>query len=62
MTDLNRITGDEYCGHILTENYSEALEEISYHRGVLHDPDVVDACLRLFAGKIFTFNAGFPRE
>ncbi len=40
----------------------KALEEISFHRGVLYDPDVVDACLRLFAGKIFTFHAGFPRE
>jgi HD-GYP domain-containing protein (c-di-GMP phosphodiesterase class II) len=28
----------------------KALEEISHHRGVLYDPDVVDACLKLLAG------------
>jgi putative nucleotidyltransferase with HDIG domain len=30
-----------------------ALEEISQNRGVLYDPEVVDACLRLFAEKRF---------
>lgn len=36
-------------------NLKKALEEISKHRGVLYDPDVVDACLRLFNEKGFTF-------
>jgi len=31
----------------------KALEEISQNRGVLYDPDVVDACARLFAEKGF---------
>jgi PAS domain S-box-containing protein len=31
----------------------KALEEISLNRGVLYDPDVVDACLRLFNEKGF---------
>ncbi len=31
----------------------KALEEISQNRGVLYDPEVVDACLRLFAEKGF---------
>lgn len=31
----------------------EALEEIRENRGVLYDPEVVDACLRLFAEKGF---------
>jgi len=33
----------------------KALEEISQHRGVLYDPEAVDACLRLFTEKGFTF-------
>ncbi|MGA9351584.1 MAG: HD domain-containing phosphohydrolase [Anaerolineae bacterium] len=33
----------------------EALEEISQNRGVLYDPQVVDACLKLFTEKGFTF-------
>lgn len=33
----------------------KALEEISQHRGVLYDPEVVDACLKLFAEKGFAF-------
>ena len=33
----------------------EALEEISQNRGILYDPEVVDACLRLFTEKGFTF-------
>jgi HD-GYP domain-containing protein (c-di-GMP phosphodiesterase class II) len=32
-----------------------ALEEIESNRGVLFCPDVVEACLRLFRGKGFTF-------
>jgi len=33
----------------------EAVEEISLNRGKLHDPEVVDACVRLFAEKGFKF-------
>jgi putative nucleotidyltransferase with HDIG domain len=33
----------------------KALEEITDNRGVLYDPDVVDACLRLFRDKNFQF-------
>ncbi|MFO0753787.1 MAG: HD domain-containing phosphohydrolase [Thermodesulfovibrionales bacterium] len=33
----------------------KALEEIERHRGALYDPDAVDACLRLFREKSFTF-------
>jgi PAS domain S-box-containing protein/putative nucleotidyltransferase with HDIG domain len=33
----------------------KALEEISQNRGVLYDPEVVDACLKLFTEKGFTF-------
>ncbi|MBM4049344.1 MAG: PAS domain S-box protein [Planctomycetes bacterium] len=33
----------------------KALEEISRHRRILYEPDVVDACLRLFKEKGFTF-------
>jgi PAS domain S-box-containing protein/putative nucleotidyltransferase with HDIG domain len=32
-----------------------ALEEISQNRGILYDPEVVDACLKLFAEKGFEF-------
>jgi PAS domain S-box-containing protein/putative nucleotidyltransferase with HDIG domain len=34
-----------------------ALDEIKKHKGVLYDPDVVDACLRLFNEKGFTFDS-----
>jgi len=34
----------------------KALEEISEKKGILYDPEVVDACLRLFREKKFTFN------
>ncbi len=34
---------------------NKALDEISKNRGVLYDPDVVDACLRLFREKHFEF-------
>ena len=34
---------------------SEALEEISQNSGVLYDPEVVDACLRIFTEKEFKF-------
>ncbi|MBC8264543.1 MAG: HD-GYP domain-containing protein, partial [Anaerolineales bacterium] len=33
----------------------KALEEISQNRGVLYDPEVVDACLKLFTEKGFKF-------
>ena len=33
----------------------KALEEISKNRGILFDPDVVDACLRLFKEKGFQY-------
>jgi len=33
----------------------KALEEISQNRGVLYDPEAVDACLKLFTEKGFTF-------
>ena len=33
-----------------------ALDEIKKHKGVLYDPDVVDACLRLFNEKGFTLD------
>ncbi len=39
----------------------KALEEISQNRFVLYDPDVVDACLKLFTEKGFTFDAIPPR-
>ncbi|KJU85940.1 hypothetical protein MBAV_001867 [Candidatus Magnetobacterium bavaricum] len=32
-----------------------ALTEISKYRGTVYDPDVVDACLRLFNERGFTF-------
>ncbi|MGD0217769.1 MAG: HD domain-containing phosphohydrolase [Desulfobaccales bacterium] len=39
---------------------SATLEEISKNRGVLYDGEVVDACLRLFHGKGFTFDSFSP--
>jgi HD-GYP domain-containing protein (c-di-GMP phosphodiesterase class II) len=33
-----------------------ALEEISKNRDILYDPDVVDACLKLFREKGYTLN------
>ncbi len=33
-----------------------ALEEISQNRGTFYDPEVVDACIRLFTEKAFTFS------
>jgi HD-GYP domain-containing protein (c-di-GMP phosphodiesterase class II) len=33
----------------------KALDEISRNRGVLYDPDVVDACMRVFTAKGFRF-------
>jgi HD-GYP domain-containing protein (c-di-GMP phosphodiesterase class II) len=35
---------------------SKALEEISANKGILYDPDVVDACLSLMAEKRFEFS------
>jgi response regulator RpfG family c-di-GMP phosphodiesterase len=34
----------------------KALEEISQKKGILYNPQVVDACLRLFRDKGFTFD------
>ena len=42
-------------------NIEKALEEISRNRGTLYDPLVVDACLRLFKEKGFTFEQGPAR-
>jgi response regulator RpfG family c-di-GMP phosphodiesterase len=39
----------------LALNMEEALEEISRNRGGLYDPEVVDACLKLFTEKGFEF-------
>jgi len=39
----------------LALSIDEALEEISQNRGVLYDSRVVDACLKLFTEKGFTF-------
>jgi putative nucleotidyltransferase with HDIG domain len=39
----------------LALSIDEALEEISQNRGVLYDPEVVDACLTLFTEKGFEF-------
>ncbi|MDI3548085.1 MAG: hypothetical protein PWR10_1737 [Halanaerobiales bacterium] len=33
----------------------KALDEISKNRGFLYDPEVVDACIKLFAKKGFMF-------
>jgi HD-GYP domain-containing protein (c-di-GMP phosphodiesterase class II) len=33
-----------------------ALEEIAQKKGVLYDPEVVDACLKLFTEKEFQFD------
>jgi len=33
----------------------KALEEITQNRGTLYDPEVVDACLKLFKEKGFKF-------
>ncbi|MBA7558210.1 Cyclic di-GMP phosphodiesterase response regulator RpfG [subsurface metagenome] len=35
----------------------KALEEISQNRGILYDPEVVDACLKLFKEKEFKFES-----
>jgi len=39
----------------LALSIDEALEEISANRGVLYDPEIVDACLKLFTEKGFEF-------
>lgn len=33
----------------------KALDEVAKNRGVLYDPSVVDACLRVFNEKAFSF-------
>jgi PAS domain S-box-containing protein/putative nucleotidyltransferase with HDIG domain len=40
----------------------KALEEISNKRNLYYDPNVVDACLRLFNKKNFTFESDLPEE
>ncbi|MBI2865587.1 MAG: HD domain-containing protein [Chloroflexi bacterium] len=42
-----------------TLGVDKALAEIATHRGVLYDPAVVDACLRLFAGNRFQLAESF---
>jgi HD-GYP domain-containing protein (c-di-GMP phosphodiesterase class II) len=39
----------------------KALEEISKNRDILYDPEVVDACVRLFREKGFEFKTGGER-
>ena len=39
-----------------TTAIDEALREVSRHRGTRYDPDAVDACVRLFTQKGFTFD------
>jgi len=42
---------------------NKALKEIVQYRGILYDPDVVDACFTLFADKDFTFsNSSYSAE
>jgi PAS domain S-box-containing protein/putative nucleotidyltransferase with HDIG domain len=36
----------------------KALEEILINKGILYDPEVADACLRIFAQRKFSFNNG----
>jgi PAS domain S-box-containing protein/putative nucleotidyltransferase with HDIG domain len=38
----------------------DALEEILHHKGTLYDPEVVDACLRVFYEKGFQFEKFIP--
>ncbi|MDO9529414.1 MAG: hypothetical protein Q7J27_09665, partial [Syntrophales bacterium] len=38
------------------EKIEDALEEISRNKDVLYDPQVVDACLKLFTEKGFTLD------
>ena len=35
----------------------KALDEITRNRGLLYDPQVVDACLKLFSEKGFSFES-----
>ena len=39
----------------------KALEEISKNKGKLYDPDVVDACVKLFKEKEFTLTGSLPQ-
>jgi HD-GYP domain-containing protein (c-di-GMP phosphodiesterase class II) len=41
--------------HRPARSIDAALEEISRNRGVLYDPDAVDACVRLFREKKYAF-------
>jgi len=44
---VSEITGEDHI--------DETLEEISKNKGILYDPEVVDACLKLFKKKGFKF-------
>jgi len=41
-----------YCSAL---GIDTALEEISKNKGILYDPEVVDACLKIFKEKGFMF-------
>jgi putative nucleotidyltransferase with HDIG domain len=41
--------------HQRSRGLDKALEEISQNKGVFYDPEVIDACLKLFAEKGFEF-------
>ena len=43
-----------------TLGLERALDEVGMHKGGLYDPEAVDACLRLFQHKNFTFEAETP--
>jgi sensor domain CHASE-containing protein len=51
-----------YRPYRLAHSIKEALEEISQNRGVLYDPEVVDACLRLFIEKGFKVQSGMEDD
>ena len=40
----------------------KALEEISNKKNIYYDSEVVDACVRLFNKKNFTFESDLPEE
>jgi len=44
-----------HCPYRPALGIDAALEETSKNRGILYDPEVVDACLRLFREKEFKF-------
>jgi len=44
-----------HCPYRPALGIDAALEEISKNRGILYDPEVVDACIKLFKEKGFKF-------